>query len=469
VQRPQRRVPLALVLALVSITVFTACQADWAQWGDGNERQGSSDAETMITTSNVGQLGHRWSRDLGGYINAAPVSGLVQLPDGPRTVVFVGTERGDFYAIDWTGRTIWQRNLGSFVHPVCPDTPGRVYGVSASAVLDSARNAVYAVGGDGHVWALDPVTGATKWRVQWTTIRDTEAVFGAPNLFGNRLYVPVSSHCDTIPYRGRVVDINVDTRTLDHAWYSNGPTGSYGGGIWGWGGVSVDPRDGDVYAITSNSRGEPEDEAFSETMVRLSPDLGLKANHKVGFYMRDDGPGSTPVLFQQSGCPPQLAVYHKHGSVYLYDRDAISAGYRQRIQVIDIPDPTDGFHEPGLIGVPVWYPRTQLLYVLSPTDKADGSYQRGVTAFRLNAECRLEVAWRRPLTISIATTASVMNGVLYVNGGFNGRVYALDAASGAPLWNSGLTKSGAVLAAPIVAAGHLFVGGYDGKLTAWGI
>jgi outer membrane protein assembly factor BamB len=62
-----------------------------------------------------------------------------------------------------------------------------------------------------------------------------------------------------------------------------------------------------------------------------------------------------------------------------------------------------------------------------------------------------------------------MNGVLYVNGGFNGRVYALDAATGAPLWNSGLTKSGPVLAAPIVAAGHLFVGGYDGKLTAWGI
>jgi hypothetical protein len=294
-------------------------------------------------------------------------------------------------------------------------------------------------------------------------------VFGAPTLFRHHLYFEVSAHCDTLPYQGRIVDVNVDAHAIEHTWWSNGPTGPGGGGIWGWGGASVDPANGDVYLITSNSRAEPEDGFMSETMVRLSENLELKAAHKVGFEMRDDGPGSTPVLFQKSGCPPQLAVYHKHGSVYLYDRDAIAAGFRQRVRVIDVPDPVAGPHEPGLIGVPLYYPRTEMLYVISPSDKADGTFQRGVHAFRLDANCRLQRVWSTPLATSIATTASIANGVLYVNGGFYGRVYALEAATGQQLWNSGTSATGGILAAPIVAGGTLFAGGYDMQLHAWGL
>jgi putative pyrroloquinoline-quinone-binding quinoprotein/putative pyrroloquinoline-quinone binding quinoprotein len=451
----------------------SACTADWAQWGgSGTTRQGWSDFGVGINPGNVNRLQHKWSVNLGGYINASPILATGVDVDGtPTDVIYVGTERGMFYAVSAAGRVLWSRNLGSIVVPDCPDTPGNVYGVSASAAYDRTRNAVYVEGGDGQVYALNPTTGATLsgWPVRITTIPNTEVVFGAPTLIGNHLYYVISAHCDTIPYHGRVVDIDITNKAVAHTWYSNGPTGPDGGGIWGWGGASVDPANGDVYVVTSNSRAEPENGFWSESVVRLSSTLQFKAGHNLGFDMRDDGPGSTPVLFQKNGCPPQLVVEQKHGSVYLYDRDSIAGGYKQRIRVIDTPDPVTGPHEPGLIGVNLYYPRTQMVYVITPRDKADGTFKQGLIAFRINANCRLEVAWQSSVPTSIAATATIANNVAFVVGGFNGKVYAVDARTGARLWDSGTSVTGPVLAAPIIHRSALYAGGYDNRLHAWGL
>jgi hypothetical protein len=472
-KRPRARrggVRIALVLALA--TLCSACAIDWPQWGGGGTtRQGWKDFGVTITPANVDGLRHRWSVNLDGYINASPVLAAGIDVDGRSTdVIYVGTERGIFFAISTTGEVLWFRNLGSIVVPGCNDTPGSVYGISTSAVFDRQRDVVYVEGGDGQVYALDPATGATKpgWPVRITNLPSTEVVFGAPTLRGRDLYYVISAHCDTKPYRGRVVHIDVDNRRVEHTWYSNGPTGPDGGGIWGWGGASVDPADGDVYVVTSNSRAEPEDGFWSESVIRLSRTLQFEAGHKLGFEMRDDGPGSTPVLFQKQGCPPQLVVEQKHGSVYLYDRNSIADGYEQRIRVIDTPGPVPGPHEPGLIGVPLYYPRTQMVYVVSPRDKADGTFKRGLIAFRINANCRLEVAWQSPVPTSIAATATIANNVAYVVGGFNGKIYAVDARTGARLWDTGTSVSGPVLAAPIVVGSNLYAGGYDNRLHSWG-
>jgi outer membrane protein assembly factor BamB len=193
--------------------------------------------------------------------------------------------------------------------------------------------------------------------------------------------------------------------------------------------------------------------------VRLSADLQLKQFHTPGVSIADDDFGTTPVLFQKSGCPPQLVVEQKNGSVYLYDRDTITLGYRQRIQ----------FSQANLIGVAAWSSQTQMIYIVNNKGTADSTYVPGIAAFTLDQDCKLALAWQTQAPVSIGSTPLVANGVVYYTGGFRGVVRALDATTGTELWNSGTSVSGPFLAAPVVTSGVLYAAGYDHKLHAWGL
>lgn len=290
---------LGLMLALSS------CKTDWPTWGDGVGRQGFNPSEHTIGVANVSQLHQQWSVDLGAYINSSPIEAInIRIGGRPTDVIYVGTEHGAFFALDTSGKILWFRDLGSKTTD-CPDTPDKVYGVSASAVFDRATNRVYVVGGNGYMYALNPATGATVpgWPVQLTTNPTHEFVYDAPNLFNGNLYVGLSSRCDNPPYHGRLVRINTQTRASNAFYVTGGPTGPDGGGIWGWGGASIDPNDGDVYIGTANVFADPENSFYGDAIVRLNPDLSVVSTNSPGVGRQDDGFGSTPTLFQTSGCP----------------------------------------------------------------------------------------------------------------------------------------------------------------------
>ncbi|HYU59049.1 MAG TPA: PQQ-binding-like beta-propeller repeat protein, partial [Actinomycetota bacterium] len=63
----------------------------------------------------------------------------------------------------------------------------------------------------------------------------------------------------------------------------------------------------------------------------------------------------------------------------------------------------------------------------------------------------------------------VANGVVYLADGSNPKVYAFDALTGAPLWNSGTAVAQGFSSAPIVVNGMLFVAGNDNKIHAFGL
>jgi outer membrane protein assembly factor BamB len=443
--------------------VASSCQPDYPTHSYGTERQAYNPNEATISPSNVAGLRHKWSVDLGAYINASPILAKnINVNGTARDVVYVGTEHGDLYAIGTGGAVLWKRNLGTHVAN-CPDTPDNTYGVSASAVFDRGGNRVFAVGGNGNVYALDPATGAIQsgWPVQFTTDPSHEAVYSAPTLFGNQLYVETASHCDAVPYRGRVVGINTSTRAKT-LFYVNGPTGPYGGGIWGWGGASVDPANGDVYVATGNAIADPENFGYSNHVVRLTSGLTVRAAHAPGDLIRDDDFGSTPVLFQKSGCPPQLAVIQKNGSLYLYDRDSIATGFRQRTPLF--PSGTQ-----WAIGQVAYSPVTQMIYV--PNQANGGFFTYGIVAFRLDAACNLALAWQTTAGVNHRVTSSptVANGVVYYGSGSDRKIYAFNAQTGARLWASGTEVTGAIVAAPIAVGGQVYAGAYDNRLHAWGL
>ena len=57
-------------------------------------------------------------------------------------------------------------------------------------------------------------------------------------MLGDLVYVALGGECDNGNYVGGVVAVNSTTATLNASFYVE-PTGSYGGGIWGLGGVTI--------------------------------------------------------------------------------------------------------------------------------------------------------------------------------------------------------------------------------------
>jgi outer membrane protein assembly factor BamB len=445
---------------LVALTlVLSACTSDWATWGNGNDRRGENLSESTLSPGKVSQLQQKWAVDLGGAINAAPI--LVHNVDvggTSTTLLYTGTENGTMYAVATSGAIVWSRDLGSV--PISCFYPNGVHGVSASAVFDRARHRVYVVGGNGYVYALDASTGSVipGWPIQLTTSPTHEVVWSAPTLVGNHLYYEIASHCDARPYRGRIVDIDPETHTIVHT-FNVTLSGADGGGIWGWGGASVDAATGDVYIGTGNSFDTPENAPYADSVVRLSSSLAYKTSHTPVRGISDDDIGSTPVLFQKDGCPPQLAVMQKNGSLYLYDRDSLANGPRQRIS----------YGSPNLIGVVAYSSATQMVYGVNNHGSASGKYIQGVTGFSFDANCELQLAWQTSLPVSGTTAPVVANGVVYAAGGGSNKVYALRATDGRLLWSSGSNISARVVAEPIVVDGRLYAVAWDGKLHAWGL
>jgi outer membrane protein assembly factor BamB len=472
--RPTRSVRMLVFVALVSV-VATACRADWATWGGGVDRRGVNPFEIGIGTGNVSQLHHLWSVDLGGYINAAPVEAAgLPVGDGDEDVLFVGTERGEFYAVTTNGQVIWHRNLGTHTAN-CPDTPDNVYGVQASAVYDRGSNRVYAMGGAGAVYAMNALTGAIVpgWPVQLDNDPAHNAVYGAPNLFNGLLYIATGSHCDQRPYHGHITRVDVNTRQTI-TWYASAgsATGPDGGGIWGWGGVSIDPADGNVYAATGNVATVPENTAYGDAIVRLTPDLRVVSWNSPGVQIVDDDFGSTPMLFQKPGCPPQLAAEQKNGSLHLYDRDNIAAGPRQTLTLSvggDYEHGTVPVHE--FIGVPAYSPQLQMVFVSNSTGLPNGYYTHGMVAYRINSACAFTKVWNTTAGTKgyVVGTPTIANGVVYYADGAARKVHAFNAQTGQELWNSGSDVAAPMFTAPTVVNSKVFMGAYDNRLHAWGL
>jgi glucose dehydrogenase len=144
----------------------------------------------------------------------------------------------------------------------------------------------------------------------------------------------VASLCDNGIWHGGIVAVKVRHPRRTNRWLTVSGRGLFGGGIWGWGGVSIDDRSGVVYAATGNSQGSArEDAGYAEAVVALSPTLAVQQYNqplRTPCCITDRDFGTTPVLIHARGCPPQLVALNKNGDLFLYDRANIAAGPSNR-------------------------------------------------------------------------------------------------------------------------------------------
>ncbi len=467
--RTLARLPGALLMALAALGLTVgaspAAATDWPMFGFNLQRTGENPFESIITPATVAGLHELWSFDLGAVTIMQPVLAAGVIVNGSRKdLVYMGTEHGDLYAIDVASvRMVWHRNLGS-QQTSCGDIPDGIFGVSGSPFLDRANNRMFVVGGDGNMYALDLSTGDTLsgWPVAVTTDPAHEHTYGAVNINNGIAYAEIASYCDFTPYHGKVVAINIANHGV-RAFFPASPRVN-GGGIWGPGGVSIDPATGHVFAATGNALTDPESYRYCENVVELSSALRVLGSNYPGLTGGDVDFGATPILYQPSGCASMVAAKNKSGVLVTYERGSVSAGPTQRLQVANVNDWQFN-------GIPAWSDTTQMLYIGNSSDSNSDQFRHGMVALEVDANCQLNLAWQVRIGPNFASVSppTVAGGVVYYGDGPGKRLLAFNAVTGALLWSSGSTIQGAIFGAPMVVNGRVFVGAWDGKLYAFGL
>ena len=253
------------------------------------------------------------------------------------------------------------------------------------------------------------------------------------------------------------------------------PAPNGGGGIWGYGGVSVDPATGHVLVATGADSVEAYT-LYADRLVSLDGSLNLLGScepfHPTSYPCSGDPCdvdfGATPTVFQPSGCPTLVAAGNKNGELYLMRESDLDHLGRA---------PPDAAAQPGqrLAGQRRHRRVAGLLGGRADAvrercgPRPPRRRRRASSASRSGptASCR----WRGARPLGGATqpdsTPTVAGGVVYVGEGNGGAVHAYDATTGQPLWqNSG--PQVATYAAPIVANGTLFSGSWAGFGTSDG-
>lgn len=402
-----------------------------------------------------------WNVNLGANISAQPVlASNVMVAGVPTDMLYVGTEHGFFAAINAaTGALVWTKQLGAAT-TTCQDSPDGVFGITGTAAVDRTANRVYVADGGGRLWAFDLATGTvvSGWPLQLFSDTGQEHIYSALTLnpANGLLYAQTGNYCDNPPFAGELFAIGTQAASVTATFFPEGPlapnTSGQGGGMWGMGGVSIDTATNNVFTAVGSALpplGQASGSGtagYADKLVSLTSGLGvIAANFPTVSGVNVDF-GSTPMLYTPPGCPLQTIALNKSGSAVTYNANNLTAGITQNLL---FGNPNIG----GFDGVAAYSPVSNMVYVADAEDPLSGTLGHGLTALVAGAGCQLSPAWQQsaqqPAGPFPAGTPSVANGVVYYGTGPGNTLYAFNAATGSPLWNSG-ALGGNVYAAPVI-------------------
>ncbi len=261
-----------------SPTVDLSNRPQWNGWGAGatNMRFQSTD-RAGLTVEDAPKLTLKW---VFGFPNATAARALPTVGSGR---LFVGSESGIVYSLDAkTGCIIWTFAAKTGVRTAI-SLQSRPGGGSAAYFGDIAAN----------VYAVDALNGELLW-MRTVEEHPIARITGAPTLYEDRLYVPVSSleegqgrndayECCT--FRGSVVAVNAITGRVVWKTYTIAeqpkPIGknARGAARWGpsgaaiWSAPTIDAKRRLVYAATGNMYTEPQ-QPTSDAVLSFDMDTG---------------------------------------------------------------------------------------------------------------------------------------------------------------------------------------------------
>jgi len=454
--------PAALLIGLCGPAIAQTT-IDWPTFGASAQRTNYNASETTLSVTSVPGMKLHWKAKVGvAYKYQPTLVRSVTTPNGTHDLVVMTLDDGDVIALNAaTGKTVWSTSLGQTEIP-CPGSTA-LEGIGEPATLDVANGRAFVVDAGGMLHALSLSTGAEMAGYPVEVIdapnlaAGTWVHYASPTLVGSNLYLGTAAYCETktVPYHGQVIQFSTSSVAVVNRFYPLGNGAVLGGGVWGTGGVAVEPDGSSLWIGTANSLPPPENTGNAEKVMQISTSLSQLAVN--GPVLRKGGDldfGSTPLLFQPSGCPPMLAALNKVGLLLVYNRTNLAGGPTQTLNI------SAGSGSGKLFGMASFDPVTNAVYVGNPSDSSDGTYLHGLLALQANGACSLSLLWQQTVGAndnkSPSVTPVIANGVVYYSEGTANEMAAFNAATGAPLWNSG--DIGAAKAAPIVVNGQVFVG-----------
>lgn len=438
-----------------SIAAVAGAQQSWSTWGFDRRRTGYNPLEKTISSANAAHLTQKWVFDskAGQHIDTQPiVVSNISVNGVATTIAFVADETGNLYAVNAaTGAKLWQLALG---RTNAEDAGCGTFsnGITSAPVYDRSRNRLYVVDGAGMMWAFDPATGAQspgfppvqvflhpKVNHTWSAL-----LLSADN---STVYFPTASHCDEGTYYGTVNAINADTQKITTFNLVTSRAKYHGNGVWNWGGETIDPNNQNLYTTSGNSLGSlGETGQYSDSVIELSPKMiAVNSMRPEGNLSGNLDIGATPVLYDDQGfC---IAFERKNGDFFTMSRYHMQDGNVGSTLALG-----------GELATPAYDPVTHALYAAPP---------RGLVRMNAGPNCTATIAWTAKAALQGYTVPVIANGVVYFTAA--NVAYAVDAVTGAKLWNSGTGIGGNVAAAPTVVNGTLYVAAWDGKLYAFGL
>jgi len=464
---------IAVLTTAFAATIATSAaqNSDWPGYLFDNGHSSHNALATAITPSNASTLVEDWSFvDPGPTIQGQPAASLYSSPTVFNGVVYIGSNTGNFYALDEaTGAVLWHQLLG-FTTPL---SCGSGHGVAGTATLAtdpvSGTLTVYVGGGDGYLYALDAATGNIVFRQFVTdvgTTRNTGFIWGSPTIVNGRIYLGFASQCDNPLVRSALEAFDQHTGTLVKTFWTL-PRGSTGAGVW-----STAATDGTSLWITTGN-GDPGGHSFAIIKLKAS---NLRFQTEWINPVSDDLDwGSSPTLFEarlNNRNTKMVGANGKDGIFHALDANNLQNGPVWSFQV----GTTENFSIGTDLAAPIWDSTSRKLFVAGNQTTINATVFRGsVRAFN---PANGNVIWETGLTGGPVMGSPTLNGAgVLAAGTYNisnitlNAVYLLNAANGNILTTIPETNN-IVFAQPVFAGNHLFVAtaaplASQGKLTAF--
>jgi alcohol dehydrogenase (cytochrome c) len=448
----------------------------------------------QITAANVARLQAAWAHQIQqpGKFSTSPL-----VIEG---VLYITEPGGEVVALDGrTGRPLWR-----FGRRPPPDM--RACCGAANRGMAVLNDLLFVGTLDAHLLALDLQTGKLRWDTVVEDYRGGYAITGAPLAFGDKVVIGIAG--GELGVRGLLDAYDAKTgRRLWRFWTVPGPgepgNESWHGESWKTGGAptwitgSYDPALNLVYWGTGNPgpdyNGDARkgDNLYACSLVALDADTGKLRWHFqfTPHDVNDWDSTHVPMLVDSAG-RKLVVIANRNGFYYVLDRvtgeflrgvpfgkqtwaDGLDTQGRPIRRPDADPTPEGRMVYPGFHGVTNWFspsfsPLTGLVYVAVREEPAiftrdDSTYARGqwfaggnprgvpklepTGSIRALQHAGGELRWEFPLkSPPWAGLMSTAGGVVF-GGSSEGMFFALDAATGKPLWHFG--TGGPIFANPV--------------------
>lgn len=294
--------------------LLAASADDWLMFNRSYSGSRGS-ALKQINAGNVGRLQPACILSL-GVLGSFQGSPLVYKGMG-----FVGTTYGVWAFDAATCQRKWS-------YSYTPDGPE---GIATSRGIALYDGKVFKGTPDGHLIAIDMMTGKLLWDTHVANGADGYSIGAAPVAYDGKVIVGLAggdygNTGHVYAFDAKTGDVVWDFAVIDRKTW---PKGSENGGGGSWTSVAIDPVKHEVYVPVGNPSPDyylparPGSNLYTNSVVAL--DL---ATGKVAWYVQqlardyhDWDTSAAPILYDQDG-RHYMAVGTKAGYVYIYDRDS---------------------------------------------------------------------------------------------------------------------------------------------------